>query len=111
MAATRKFDFSYKGARGWAINGHSVPEVFWDGAWHMLDASLINYFPKADGTIAGGMVPKVRAALAALNGASEAVIADGAAAGALSRALDDPASGVAETRTTRPPSRAARSAV
>jgi hypothetical protein len=30
-----------------------VPEVYWDGAWHMLDASLINYFPKADGTIAG----------------------------------------------------------
>jgi hypothetical protein len=40
-------------ARGWAINGHSVPEVYWDGAWHMLDASLINYFPKADGSIAG----------------------------------------------------------
>jgi hypothetical protein len=30
-----------------------VPEVFWDGSWHLLDASLINYFPKADGTIAG----------------------------------------------------------
>ncbi len=41
----------------------------------------------ADGTIAGGMVPKVRAALGALDGASEAVIADGAAEGALSRAL------------------------
>ena len=39
-------------ARGWAINGHSVPEVFWGGAWHMLDASLINYFPKKDGDIA-----------------------------------------------------------
>jgi hypothetical protein len=39
-------------ARGWAINGHSVPEVYWDGGWHMLDASLINYLPKADGTIA-----------------------------------------------------------
>ena len=38
--------------RGWAINGHSVPEVYWQGAWHMLDASLINYFPKADGSIA-----------------------------------------------------------
>jgi acetylglutamate kinase len=47
----------------------------------------------ADGTIAGGMVPKVRAALAALHGASEAVIADGAAANALSRALDDPETG------------------
>jgi len=40
-------------ARGWAINAHSVPEVYWDGGWHMFDASLINYFPKADGTIAG----------------------------------------------------------
>jgi hypothetical protein len=39
-------------ARGWAINGHSVPEVFYDGAWHMLDASLMNYFPKPDGKIA-----------------------------------------------------------
>jgi hypothetical protein len=40
-------------ARGWGINGHSVPEVSWDGSWHMLDASLINYFPKDDGSIAG----------------------------------------------------------
>lgn len=38
--------------RGWAINGHSVPEVYFDGAWHMLDASLINYFPKPDGQFA-----------------------------------------------------------
>ena len=40
-------------ARGRIIRGHSVPEVFWDGAWHLLDASLINYFPKPDGTLAG----------------------------------------------------------
>ncbi len=40
-------------ARGWGIQSHSVPEVYWDGAWHMLDASLVNYFPKADGKIAG----------------------------------------------------------
>jgi hypothetical protein len=40
-------------ARGWAINAHSVPELYYDDAWHMFDASLINYFPKADGTIAG----------------------------------------------------------
>src|SRR5262249_32142130 len=33
-------------ARGWGILQHSVPEVYWDGAWHLLDASLINYFPK-----------------------------------------------------------------
>ena len=48
----------------------------------------------ADGTISGGMVPKVRAALAALawEGA-EAVIVDAAAPAALARALDDPAFG------------------
>ncbi|HYM84547.1 MAG TPA: acetylglutamate kinase [Candidatus Dormibacteraeota bacterium] len=46
------------------------------------------------GVIAGGMVPKVRAALAALawDGA-EAVSADASAPGALGRALDDPAFG------------------
>src|SRR5262249_45956317 len=40
-------------ARGWGITGHSVPEIKIDGHWSMLDASLINYFQKADGTIAG----------------------------------------------------------
>ncbi len=40
-------------ARGWGITGHSVPEIKIDGHWSMLDASLINYFPKPDGTIAG----------------------------------------------------------
>jgi len=40
-------------ARGWAITGHSVPEIKIDGHWSMLDASLINYFQKADGGIAG----------------------------------------------------------
>jgi hypothetical protein len=40
-------------ARGWGINAHSVPEVYFDGAWHLLDASLVNYFPKADGSLAG----------------------------------------------------------
>ena len=39
-------------ARGWAINAHSVPEVFWDNHWHLLDASLVNYFTRPDGTIA-----------------------------------------------------------
>ena len=44
----------------------------------------------ADGTIAGGMVPKVRAALAALTWeGTEAVIADSAAEHALERALGD----------------------
>jgi acetylglutamate kinase len=52
----------------------------------------------ATGVIAGGMVPKVRAALAALTWpGTEAVIADSSADRALERALDDPAFG---TRVT-----------
>ncbi len=48
----------------------------------------------ADGTIAGGMVPKVRAALAALAWeGSEAIIADGSAPDALRRSLEDPTFG------------------
>jgi acetylglutamate kinase len=48
----------------------------------------------ADGTINGGMVPKVRAALTALAWeGSEAIIADAAAPDALTRALEDPAFG------------------
>ncbi len=48
----------------------------------------------ADGTIRGGMVPKVRAALMALAWeGSEAIIADGSAENALARALDDPTFG------------------
>jgi hypothetical protein len=50
-------------ARGWGILHHSVPEVYWDGAWHLLDASLINYFPKKDGSIAG--VEEILAAIRA----------------------------------------------
>jgi len=37
-------------ARGRILSAHSVPEVFYDGGWRMLDASLINYFPKPDGS-------------------------------------------------------------
>ena len=48
----------------------------------------------ADGTIAGGMVPKVRAALGALAWeGSEAIIADGGAPDALTRALSEPGFG------------------
>jgi hypothetical protein len=39
-------------ARGRIINSHSVPEVFFDGEWHLLDSSLMCYFPKADGKLA-----------------------------------------------------------
>ena len=39
-------------ARGRIISGHSVPEVYYDGKWHLLDSSLINYFKSDDGSIA-----------------------------------------------------------
>jgi len=56
----------------------------------------------ADGVIAGGMVPKIRAALAALTwDGAEAVIADGSAAGALERAIADPTFGTRLTATRR----------
>jgi acetylglutamate kinase len=55
-----------------------------------------------DGVIAGGMVPKIRAALAALTwDGAEAVIADGSAPGALERALADPTFGTRLTATRR----------
>jgi acetylglutamate kinase len=48
----------------------------------------------ASGVIAGGMVPKIRAALAAVGwSGSEAIIADSSAEGALERALSDPTFG------------------
>ncbi len=39
--------------RSWTITGHAIPEVFYDGAWHMLDADARAYHRKADGQIAG----------------------------------------------------------
>ncbi|MBF8290602.1 MAG: Acetylglutamate kinase [Chloroflexi bacterium] len=67
-----------------------------DAAGHKLDTltaaeaeSLID-----GGVIAGGMVPKIRAALGALAWeGTEAIIADGSVPGALARALDDPTFG------------------
>ena len=54
----------------------------------------------AAGVIAGGMVPKVRAALAAVTfDGSEAIIADSAAERALERALGDPTFGTRITAT------------
>jgi acetylglutamate kinase len=48
----------------------------------------------ADGTIRGGMVPKVKAALKALAwDDAEAIISDGSAPGALVRSLEDPSFG------------------
>ena len=63
-----------------------------DAAGNKLDSLTVEQAEQliADGVIRGGMVPKIRAALAALawEGA-EAVIADSSAPGALGRALDD----------------------
>ncbi len=38
--------------RGRILNGHSVPEVEYGGAWHLFDCSLLNYFPKPEGGLA-----------------------------------------------------------
>ncbi|MFB3890775.1 MAG: hypothetical protein ACE15C_02000 [Phycisphaerae bacterium] len=39
-------------ARGRIIAHHSVPEVWYDDSWHLLDCSIMNYFIKPDGKIA-----------------------------------------------------------
>ena len=38
--------------RGRALNGHSLPEIYYDGAWHVFDASLVTYFRNAKGQVA-----------------------------------------------------------
>ncbi|MCX7591452.1 MAG: hypothetical protein N2255_07475 [Kiritimatiellae bacterium] len=38
--------------RCWTINGHTIPEVRYGGAWHMLDADARAWHRKADGEIA-----------------------------------------------------------
>jgi acetylglutamate kinase len=67
-----------------------------DGSGHKLDSISADEAESMirEGTVSGGMVPKVRAALAALawDGA-EAIIADSSADRALHRALDDPSFG------------------
>ena len=35
-------------ARITTICGHVVPEIEWDGQWHLLDASLVNFFVLKD---------------------------------------------------------------
>jgi len=41
-------------ARVWALEGHQVPEAFFDGGWHVLDVDIGTTFPLADGqTLAG----------------------------------------------------------
>jgi hypothetical protein len=42
-------------SRGRILNGHSVPEVRYQDAWHMFDASLITYFPRPDDSVAASV--------------------------------------------------------
>jgi hypothetical protein len=39
-------------AQGRSITAHSVPEVWYDGQWHLLDASLMSFFRNAAGKVA-----------------------------------------------------------
>src|SRR4051812_17952901 len=39
-------------ARNQTVVRHCVAEIHYEGEWHMLDASLVNYFPKPDGKLA-----------------------------------------------------------
>lgn len=34
--------------RVWGLGGHVVPEVYYDGAWHVFDADLEVFYPTAD---------------------------------------------------------------
>jgi acetylglutamate kinase len=64
----------------------------------------------AGGVIKGGMVPKIRAALQAVNWpGAEAVIADSSDAHALTRALDDPTFGTRITAEASAPAPASAS--
>ena len=73
-----------------------------DADGHRLDALTAGEAETLieSGVIAGGMVPKVRAALGALGwDGAEAIIADSSAPDALARALDDPTFGTRITAT------------
>jgi acetylglutamate kinase len=77
-----------------------------DASGGRLDALTVGEAEQliASGVIAGGMVPKVRAALAALGwDGAEAIIADSSAPGALERALSDPGFGTRITATRQAP--------
>ena len=68
----------------WGADRQRIPTLTVEASERLID----------DGVIAGGMVPKVRCALRAIDsGARQVVIADGSAVGALDRALDDPGFG------------------
>ena len=39
--------------QGWSVHGHVIPELWYDDGWRYFDPSFIEYFPKADGSLAG----------------------------------------------------------
>src|SRR5581483_7941746 len=63
-------------ARARSINDHNVPEVFFAGAWHLLDGAYINYFRKGDGSIAG--VDDLLAAVASFYSSNPGALGDAA---------------------------------
>ncbi len=68
----------------WGADRQRIPTLTVEASEGLIEA----------GVIAGGMVPKVRCALRAIDaGARQVVIADGSAPDALGRALDDPGFG------------------
>lgn len=40
----------FANARCWGLSGHVVPEVYYNGAWHMLDPDLKVFYPLYDNT-------------------------------------------------------------
>ena len=50
-------------ARGRILNGHSVPEVWYQDGWHMFDGSLLTYFPRPKDGVAAS-VDEISAAIA-----------------------------------------------
>lgn len=45
----------FSNARCWGLSGHVVPEVYYNGAWHMLDPDLKMFYPLYDNTTVAGV--------------------------------------------------------
>jgi hypothetical protein len=42
-------------ARSWGLNGHVVPEVYYNSSWHMLDPDLQVFYPQRDNIRTAGV--------------------------------------------------------